>query len=112
MTVALEWWAFEVVTVIGGLFGYEQLGAQSIAFSFNALIFQFALGMSAGTSTMVGGCVAHGNIKTAKTYMWYSLIGITGFMVPMLIIMVYNPRVIMSVYTSNELVQDILIELL
>lgn len=64
--IALEWWAFEVVTVICGLMGHVELGAQSVAFNFNALVFQCAFGMSAGTSTMIGGCIANDKTESAK----------------------------------------------
>ncbi|XP_064650008.1 multidrug and toxin extrusion protein 1-like [Lineus longissimus] len=63
LMVGLEWWSFEIGTVLAGLLGSVPLGAQSIAFQVASMAYMLPLGVGLACNIRVGqmlGSESHG----------------------------------------------------
>ncbi|XP_064610933.1 multidrug and toxin extrusion protein 2-like [Liolophura sinensis] len=71
--VCLQWWCFEIFTVLAGLLGPEELAAHSIVYQLGAFLYMVPLGVSVSVCIRVGNCLGAGNptaaINTAKAAM-------------------------------------------
>ncbi|TPX32986.1 hypothetical protein SmJEL517_g04031 [Synchytrium microbalum] len=58
--IVSEWWCFEVVALVAGLFGEVSLATQSILMNTAGLLFMIPMGLGAGTIVRVGNCLGTG----------------------------------------------------
>jgi len=63
-----EWWAFEVIAILAGTIGVNELAAQTICFSIKATLFMVPLGIQEATCGIVGNCIGANNVKLAKQF--------------------------------------------
>ncbi|TPX45182.1 hypothetical protein SeLEV6574_g04023 [Synchytrium endobioticum] len=61
MQMISEWWCFEIVALIAGLFGEISLATQSICMVTSALLFMIPMGLGSGVLIRVGNCLGSGN---------------------------------------------------
>ena len=54
MMLCLEWWAYEMMTLMAGYLGVNEQAAQIVMLNIIAFMFMFALGLSSAASTVVG----------------------------------------------------------
>lgn len=54
MMLCLEWWAYEIMTLMAGYIGVEVQAAQIVLMNIIAFMFMFALGLSTAACTTVG----------------------------------------------------------
>ena len=68
MMLCLEWWAYEIMTLMAGYIGVEVQAAQIVLMNIIAFMFMFALGLSTAACTTVGQQIGKGDYKKAKEY--------------------------------------------
>lgn len=68
MMLCLEWWAYEVMTLMAGYIGVTAQAAQIVLMNMVAFMFMFALGLSSAACTTVGHQIGRGNIAKAIEY--------------------------------------------
>jgi len=66
MMLCLEWWAYEVMTLMSGYIGVKEQAAQIVLMNMIAFMFMFALGLSSAASTTVGQQIGRGDVVKAK----------------------------------------------
>ena len=66
MMLCLEWWAYEVMTLMSGYIGVKEQAAQIVLMNMIAFMFMFALGLSSAASTTVGHQIGRGDVVKAK----------------------------------------------
>lgn len=54
MMLCLEWWAYEVMTLMAGYIGVKEQAAQIVLMNMVAFMFMFALGLSSAACTTIG----------------------------------------------------------
>ncbi|KAJ3358412.1 hypothetical protein GGF32_000432 [Allomyces javanicus] len=72
--ICAEWWMFEVVALLAGLFGATALAAQSVMLNTASLVYMFALGVSVANSNRVGNFLGAGKPGRAKHSAYMSLV--------------------------------------
>jgi MATE family multidrug resistance protein len=54
MMLCLEWWAFEVMTLLAGYIGVDEMAAQVIIMNVLALVFMIAVGLQQAATCLIG----------------------------------------------------------
>jgi MATE family multidrug resistance protein len=54
MMLCLEWWAFEVMTLLAGYIGVDEMAAQVIIMNVLALVFMIAVGLLQAATCLIG----------------------------------------------------------
>jgi len=109
---AADWLGFEVLTFMSSYLGNISLAANVCLFNFISLIFMIPLGISFAVTSLVGNSIGSGKIQRAKKY------AIIGILTGMTIVGILTVFVILfkssipHVYTSDESVIEIVIQLL
>ncbi|XP_071175723.1 multidrug and toxin extrusion protein 1-like isoform X2 [Mytilus edulis] len=65
--ISVDWWSFEISTLVVGILGNVQLAAHSIVFQINGLIFMIPLGLSSAVCIKIGQHVGAGDPIKAQT---------------------------------------------
>eukprot|EP00826_Nyctotherus_ovalis_P016326 TRINITY_DN1471_c0_g3_i5.p1 TRINITY_DN1471_c0_g3~~TRINITY_DN1471_c0_g3_i5.p1 ORF type:complete len:342 (+),score=63.08 TRINITY_DN1471_c0_g3_i5:147-1028(+) len=68
LMVGFEWCASEIMNLMAGRLGVEDLAASVISINYNGCISMFCMGIAIVTGTLVGNSIGENNIKKAKTY--------------------------------------------
>lgn len=63
-----EWWAFELIVLMGGWLGVEQQAALVILLTLADFFFQIPFGLQTAISAVVGQEIGRHNVKMAKKY--------------------------------------------
>ena len=61
-----EYWAIEVLALLSGILGVEQLAAQTIIIQINNLLYMIAAGLQRVTCCSLGNCIGAGNMALAE----------------------------------------------
>mmetsp|Transcript_24676 Transcript_24676/g.38775 ORF Transcript_24676/g.38775 Transcript_24676/m.38775 type:complete len:523 (+) Transcript_24676:311-1879(+) len=64
--LCMEWWAFELSTLISGRLGTLSLASQTVLFNATALFYMVPLGVSTAAATRVGNSIGAGKAKEAQ----------------------------------------------
>lgn len=67
LMVCIEWWSFEIGTLLTGLLGEVELGAQAITFFLNDFTFMLPMGVSIACSIRVGQFLGAADSQGAQT---------------------------------------------
>lgn len=106
MMICAEWWAFEVLIVLGGVIGVDALASIIIVMSICALIFMVPLGIQEATCGIIGNCIGANNVPLAKRF--FSII--TKFTLASIIVIgtvIFLARKnIVSLFTKDETIID------
>lgn len=68
LMLALEWWAFEVMTLMAGVLGVTDQAAQIVIINISALMFMLALGAQQSAVATIGPEIGRFRIDLAKKY--------------------------------------------
>ena len=63
-----EWWAFEILIVLAGMLGVNELASQIIVITVSALLFMIPLGIQEASSSIIGNCIGANNVPLAKRF--------------------------------------------
>ena len=97
-----EWYAFEIVTVLAGTLGVNEIACQSVVFSIAAFTAQIAIGLQEATSALIGNCIGANNIPLAKRF--FSMITkVTLAIIMALVLLLYFLRYqLAELFTDGE----------
>lgn len=66
--VAIEWWAFELITIMVGSLGITEITTQALNIVLIDIVYFISSGIGSTASQFVGGSLAAGQKETAKVY--------------------------------------------
>ena len=66
--ICAEWWSFEVLIVLGGVIGVDELDSIIIIMSVCGLIFMVPVGIQEATCGIIGNCIGANNVPLAKRF--------------------------------------------
>ncbi len=102
--LALEYWAFAIVTLWAGRLGAIELAAHSIALNLASISYMVPLGISIGATTRVGNLIGAGQPAAAQRAAWVALgLGVTA-MSGFALVFVLGRTAIPSAYTTDTAV--------
>jgi MATE family multidrug resistance protein len=102
LMVCLEWWAFEVMTLLVGIFGMLEQAANVVVFQIVAFLFMIAMGLSQAAGATIGQQIGANNIPKAKEYYRASMaVSGTVIGVIMVIYFCFN-RTWFSIFTNSQ----------
>jgi multidrug resistance protein, MATE family len=64
--ICLEWWCFEIVTLVSGRLGTTAVAAQAVMFNTNAVAYMVGLGFSVAAGARVGNLLGAGRATAAR----------------------------------------------
>lgn len=67
LMVCLEWWCFEIGTILSGTLDTFELGAQSILFQMEGITYMVPTGIGVAASIRIGQFLGSGDPQAAKT---------------------------------------------
>jgi len=79
LMLCVEWWCFEVLTILAGIIGTTELAAQSIIYNVVLLTYFIPYGISVATSVMIGNVLGKGWDSAARTttkVSYYLVVGV------------------------------------
>ncbi|XP_077140099.1 multidrug and toxin extrusion protein 1-like isoform X1 [Ranitomeya variabilis] len=102
LMVCIEWWAFEIGTILSGVLSMEDLGAQTVIYQLAIIVFMVPMGFGIATSVRVGHALGAGDIVQAKKSMLVA-ISMTEFCALISSILLLSLKnVIAYIFTSDE----------
>jgi MATE family multidrug resistance protein len=104
--LCLDWWAFEVMILISGLFGVTQQAALIIIMNIAVIFFRISMGFEQAASTLIGKSIGMGSLHDAKHY--YKLLRIisTVTLSGLIFILYVYHKPIIGYYTNDEQIQE------
>lgn len=100
--VTLDWWAYEVMTVMAGLFGVEALSSQVLIQNLLGMTYRIGQGLDSAGCTLIGKAIGSGNVNEVKRvfriFIIFSILIISLEML-MLSILIKD---IFTIYTDDE----------
>jgi MATE family multidrug resistance protein len=60
---SLEWWVYEILTLMSGYISVEATAAEIILVNINGLLFMIPYGISQAATTVVGNSIGENNVK-------------------------------------------------
>ncbi|XP_061606784.1 multidrug and toxin extrusion protein 1-like isoform X3 [Phyllopteryx taeniolatus] len=66
LMMCLEWWLYEIASILAGLISEVELGAESILYQLAVMVFMLPTGFSVAASICVGNALGGGNTERAK----------------------------------------------
>ncbi|XP_073414373.1 multidrug and toxin extrusion protein 1-like isoform X2 [Dendrobates tinctorius] len=102
LMVCIEWWAFEIGTILSGILSMEDLGAQTIIYQLAIIAFMVPLGFSVAASVQVGHALGAGDIVQAKKSMVVAISMTESCALISTILLISLKNVIAYIFTSDE----------
>lgn len=112
LMIGLEWWAFEVMTIMSGWIGVSEQAANIVLMNIAAFLFCLPMGMNSATCTTMGQEIGREDISTAKQYYYITATISATLIVFVLVNFLYFHVTVFSWFTSIESVQESIIEVL
>ncbi|CAI2366216.1 unnamed protein product [Moneuplotes crassus] len=105
----LEVWGFEVLTLIAGTLGENELGASIICVTFDALIYQIALGMSIALSSLIGNNLGSGRIRNSQIFINLATCMPIIFFVIVAYFYIFQGEAIARLFTEDQTLIDLIV---
>lgn len=100
--ICSEWWMYEVLTLITGWIGVQELATIVIIFNTHNFVYDFSYGLSQATSSVIGRTLSQFGKKEAKKFLSYiMLIEISLCSVLTLVYLIF-PLQIISIFSDEE----------
>ena len=100
MLIAMEWWAFEVMSIMAGWIGVNEQASQLVVFNMSCFLYMLPMGLSSATATIIGQEIGKVDIPKAKEY--YKVTAQTSIVLSTIVIILFyfNSDALFSIYTS------------
>ena len=107
-----EMWAYEMITVLAGLFGTTEQAAYIITVACSSVFFEVPLGTAEASCALIGNCIGAGNVPLARRF--YKLTAIVAMCeaITLAILTFFGRRAIAEFYSTNLAVQEMAAKLL
>lgn len=69
LLLVMEWWSFEIMSLLSSYLGILQNSAHLLTFSYAVLFFMFALGFQIASQTLIGNSLGAGIPQKGKKYL-------------------------------------------
>ncbi|XP_064636838.1 multidrug and toxin extrusion protein 1-like [Lineus longissimus] len=106
LMLSLQWWGFEVGTLLSGVLGEVQLAAQSVLFQIETIVYMLPVGIGIACNIRVGHLLGANNPRQAKraAIIGYFCFWTTGVVVAILLLVLkdYIPRIFSNDETILE----------
>ncbi|KAI8519871.1 hypothetical protein Bbelb_031280 [Branchiostoma belcheri] len=112
LMVCLEWWTFEIGTLLTGLIGTVDLAAQGIIMTINSLNFMIPMAMGIAASIRVGNELGAGNAAQAKLAAKVSIFSFCCYAFVASIVLVASRHVLGYVFSNDKEVVSLIGEVL
>ncbi|XP_035679458.1 multidrug and toxin extrusion protein 1-like [Branchiostoma floridae] len=112
LMVCLEWWTYEIGTLLTGLIGTVDLAAQGIIITINGLNYMMPMGMGIAASIRVGNELGAGNAAQAKLSAKVGIFSFCCYAVFAGIVLLSSRHVIGYVFSSDKEVVSLIAEVL
>lgn len=63
LMLCIEWWAFEVMTLVTGYISVDAQASQVVILNIIALMFMFSLGLQQAAASTIGQCIGSSDVK-------------------------------------------------
>ncbi|XP_063763390.1 multidrug and toxin extrusion protein 1 [Eleginops maclovinus] len=99
--MCVEWWSYEIGTILAGLISETELGTQSIVFQVATVLYQLPLGFCVAGTVRIGQALGAGDTKHAKLCAKLTIL-YAGFIALCLIILLGSLKDRISYIFSND----------
>jgi MATE family multidrug resistance protein len=104
--LCLEWWAWEIMTLLSGYIGVTDQAANVLFFQINGMVFMVCLGLQTASGANIGQQIGRGNIKKAQAY-FYAANCVSLVVIILTITFVFAlRRPAFSMFTTNKELND------
>ncbi|XP_021550189.1 multidrug and toxin extrusion protein 1 [Neomonachus schauinslandi] len=102
LMLCMEWWAYEIGSLLSGILGVVELGAQSVVYELTVILYTIPAGFSVAASVRVGTALGAGNIEQAKKSSAVALL-VTGlFAVTFCVLMLSCKDLVGYIFTTDR----------
>uniref|UniRef100_A0A8C9K370 Solute carrier family 47 member 1 n=1 Tax=Panthera tigris altaica TaxID=74533 RepID=A0A8C9K370_PANTA len=101
LMLCIEWWAFEIGSLLSGILGMVELGAQSVLYEVTVILYMIPSGFSVATSIRVGNALGAGDIEQAKKSSTVALL-VTVFAVTFCVLLLIFKDLVGYIFTSDR----------
>ncbi|XP_066444650.1 multidrug and toxin extrusion protein 1-like [Eleutherodactylus coqui] len=112
LMVCIEWWTYEIGSLLVGLISVVELGAQSVIYQVVTIAYMIPYGIGMATSVRVGNALGAGDIEQAKTSVKLAFLITAIFIIIDIILLAALKNVFSYVFTSDgeiaALVSDVI----
>ncbi|XP_073526647.1 multidrug and toxin extrusion protein 1-like [Phyllobates terribilis] len=112
LMVCIEWWTYEIGSLLVGLISVVELGAQSVIYQVVTIAYMIPFGIGMATSVRVGNALGAGNIEQAKKSMKLAFLLTALFIIVDIIVLAALKNVFSYAFTSDgeiaTLVSDVI----
>ncbi|XP_075707243.1 multidrug and toxin extrusion protein 1-like [Rhinoderma darwinii] len=112
LMVCIEWWTYEIGSLLVGLISVVELGAQSVIYQVVTIAYMVPYGIGMATSVRMGNALGAGNIEQAKRSMMLAFLITAVFIIIDIILLAALKNVFSYIFTSDgeiaALVSDVI----
>nr|XP_025719701.1 multidrug and toxin extrusion protein 1-like [Callorhinus ursinus] len=102
LMLCVEWWAYEVGSLLSGILGTVELGAQSVVYELTVILYMIPSGFSVAASVRVGTALGAGNIEQAKKSSAVALLVTGVFAVAFCVLLLSCKDVVGYIFTTDR----------
>lgn len=103
--MCLDWWAFELLLLISGLFDVTQQSAQIILMNIAGLFYRVGMGLDQAGATLIGQTLGRGNSKQAHHF-FHVFTLFSGVVILLEIIILFTLRFqIIELFTKDQIIK-------
>ncbi|KAM4844365.1 multidrug and toxin extrusion protein 1-like [Thomomys bottae] len=102
LMLCIEWWAYEIGSVLSGVLGMVELGAQSIVYELAVIMYMIPAGFSVAANVRVGNALGAGNMEQAKKSSVVALLVTVFFAVAFCVLMLSCKDFVGYIFTTDR----------
>ncbi|XP_027482239.1 multidrug and toxin extrusion protein 1-like isoform X3 [Zalophus californianus] len=102
LMLCVEWWAYEIGSLLSGILGTVELGAQSVVYELTVILYMIPSGFSVAASVRVGTALGAGNIEQAKKSSAVALLVTGVFAVAFCVLLLSCKDVVGYIFTTDR----------
>uniref|UniRef100_A0A8C8XVJ1 Solute carrier family 47 member 1 n=1 Tax=Panthera leo TaxID=9689 RepID=A0A8C8XVJ1_PANLE len=102
LMLCIEWWAYEIGSLLSGILGMVELGAQSVLYEVTVILYMIPSGFSVATSIRVGNALGAGDIEQAKKSSTVALLVTGVFAVTFCVLLLIFKDLVGYIFTSDR----------
>ncbi|GAB5580576.1 multidrug and toxin extrusion protein 1 [Prionailurus iriomotensis] len=102
LMLCIEWWAYEIGSLLSGILGMVELGAQSVVYEVTVILYMIPSGFSVATSIRVGNALGAGDIEQAKKSSTVALLVTGVFAITFCVLLLIFKDLVGYIFTSDR----------
>ena len=105
--LCLEWWAYEVMTLMSGYLGVTEQASQIVLMNLIAFLFMAACGFQTAAGALIGQQIGKNDVAKAKQYYYVASHLAFVFLAIVVALFVYFKEVSIGLFTNIKSVKDL-----